>query len=121
MTTIRPVLIVDDDADTREALQVLLRAEGYYVASATNGFEAIQKSISSPKPCVILLDDRMPLMSGLEFLEHRARDPRLQEVPVILATANPGTLREFSARGATAFARPFDLDGLLGVVHEHCA
>lgn len=121
MSNIRPVLIVDDDPDTREVLEELLRSEGFHIATATNGFEAIQRSLSSPKPCVILLDDRMPLMSGIEFLDHRARDPRLMDIPVVLATGDSETLREFSARGATAFRKPFDLDALLGVVREHCA
>jgi len=121
MTNTRPVLIVDDDPDTREVLEELLLAEGFYIATATNGFEAIQKALSSPKPCVILLDDRMPLMSGMEFLDRRARDRRLQEIPVVLATGDPQTLREFSEHGGTAFKKPFDLDALFGVVREHCA
>ncbi len=121
MSSVRPVLIVDDDHDTREVLEELLRAEGFFVATATNGFEAIQRALSAPRPCVIILDDRMPLMSGLEFLDRRAKDPRLYQIPVVLATGNSEAFREFSLRGATAFRKPFDVDALLGVVREHCA
>src|SRR5258706_11619303 len=106
MRMIRPVLIVDDDPDTREALEELLRLEGFYVATATNGFEAIQAALTSPKPCIIILDERMPLMSGLEFLRNRERDPRLSEIPVIFATGDSQAFREFSARGAVAFRKP---------------
>lgn len=121
MTNTRPVLIVDDDPDTREVLEELLRAEGFFIATATNGFEAIQVSLTSPKPCVILLDERMPLMSGLEFLRHREKDSRIQEIPVVFMTGDPEVFREFSARGAVALRKPFDLDALLGIVREHCA
>jgi two-component system response regulator MprA len=121
MANSRPVLIVDDDHDTREVLEELLRAEGYYIATATNGFEAIQTALGSPRPCVIILDDRMPLMSGLEFLDHRGKDPRLHDIPVVLATGNSEALREFSIRGAVTLRKPFDIDALLGIVREHCA
>jgi CheY-like chemotaxis protein len=121
MTAIRPVLVVDDDDDTREVLEELLRGEGFHISTATNGFEAIQVSLTSPKPCVILLDERMPLMSGLEFLRHREKDDRLKEIPVIFITGDPDVFREFSARGAVALRKPFDLDALLGIVREHCA
>jgi CheY-like chemotaxis protein len=63
----------------------------------------------------------MPLMSGLEFLDYRRRDPRLHDIPVILATGNSEALREFSMRGATALRKPFDMDMLTGIVREHCA
>ena len=121
MAGARPVLIVDDDHDTREVLEELLRAEGYFIATATNGFEAIQAALSTPKPCVIILDDRMPLMSGLEFLDHRGRDRRLLEIPVVLASGNAEAIREYASRGAMALRKPFDIDALLGIVHEHCA
>jgi len=121
MSSIRPVLVVDDDDDTREVLEELFRAEGFYIATATNGFEAIQVALTSPRPCVIVLDERMPLMSGIEFLRHREKDPRLAAVPVIFTTGDPIALREFSARGAVALRKPFDLDALIGVVREHCA
>ena len=121
MTNVRPVLIVDDDPDTREALEILFHLEGFTIATATNGFEAIQQAISSPKPCVILIEDRMPLMSGMDFLAHRERDPRIQGIPVVIATGDPRTASEFKSRGAAVFQKPFDLDGLLGVVREHCA
>ena len=51
MSAIRPVLVVDDDNDTREVLEELLRGEGFLIATATNGFEAIQVALTSPKPC----------------------------------------------------------------------
>jgi two-component system, OmpR family, response regulator CpxR len=121
MSARHPVLVVDDDADTREVLEELLRAEGFYIATATNGFEAIQVALTSPKPCVIILDERMPLMSGLEFLRHREKDPRLADIPVIFTTGDPIVFREFSARGAVALRKPFDVDALIGVVREHCA
>ncbi|MGH9441008.1 MAG: response regulator [Thermoanaerobaculia bacterium] len=121
MSKVRPILIVDDDHDTREVLEEILRMEGFHILTATNGFEAIQRALTGPKPCVIVLDERMPLMSGLEFLGHREKDPRLREIPVVFTTGDSQALREFSGRGAVAFRKPFDIDALLGVVRDHCA
>jgi CheY-like chemotaxis protein len=122
MTRTRQVLIVEDDADTRDALHELLRAEGFDILTAENGFEAIQKALAhDDTPCVIVLDDRMPLMNGLEFLGHRERNPRLARIPVVFISGDPETLRQVAERGAMTFRKPFDVDAFIESVREHCA
>ena len=122
MTRTRPVLIVEDDVDTRDALHELLRAEGFDILTAENGFEAIQKCLShDDTPCVIVLDDRMPLMNGLEFLAHRERNPRLAGIPVVFISGDPETLRQVAERGAMTFRKPFAVDAFIESVREHCA
>jgi|SRR5690348_3226288 len=122
MPRTRPVLIVEDDVDTRDALHELLRAEGFDILTAENGFEAIQKSLShDDTPCVIILDDRMPLMNGLEFLAYRERNPRLAGIPVVFISGDPDTLRQVAERGAMTFRKPFAVDAFLESVREHCA
>ena len=117
----RPVLIVDDDPDTRSALEAFLTDSGFDIVTAADGFEAIEKATVGERPCAIILDDRMPLMSGLEFLTRRDADARLADIPVIFATGDPRSLAEIKRRGGTAFLKPYDPDVLLGVVKEHCA
>ena len=117
----RPVLIVDDDPDTRSALEMFLSDNGFDIVTAADGLEAIEKAIGRERPCAIILDDRMPLMTGLEFLTRLEADPRLSEIPVIFATGDPHTQSEIERRGGVAFLKPYDPDVLLGVVKEHCS
>lgn len=76
----RKVLLVDDDHDLRGALADLLVAEGYSVTTFASGIEALQ---ASPETFdAVILDLKMPVMSGEEF--KRALDARGISVPVIL-------------------------------------
>ncbi len=63
------VLVVEDDLALNEAYSIILRSAGYEVSTAFNGKEALEYLASAPKaPEVILLDLRMPVMDGIEFL-----------------------------------------------------
>ena len=89
MTTLgianRTVMIVDDDADAREALAQFLHTQGYWSLEAVNGQEAIKQLQSSAHPPqLILLDLVMPVMDGWEFL---TRLPQLnpgRAVPIVI-------------------------------------
>lgn len=63
------ILIVEDDKDLNNAYRIILENEGYVVESAFDGKEALAK-IKSFSPDLILLDLLMPIMGGLEFLQH---------------------------------------------------
>ncbi len=78
------VLVVDDEPYAVELLQECLTAKGYEVLTASDGEEALQK-VKEERPHVILLDVRMPRMSGLEVLR-RVREID-HEVGVIMVTA----------------------------------
>lgn len=80
------VLIVDDDADSREAVSRYLAKAGYVARSARNGREALI-AIATTVPDVIILDVRMPEMDGMEFLQVIRSYLRWSTVPVILLTA----------------------------------
>jgi CheY-like chemotaxis protein len=79
------VLVVDDDGDSREAVGRYLTKAGYAVRSARNGREALI-AIATTIPEVIILDARMPEMSGIEFLQVIRSYLRWSTVPVILLT-----------------------------------
>jgi DNA-binding response OmpR family regulator len=78
------VLVVDDEPDAVELLTEFLTGKGYDVVTASNGEEALQR-VKEDRPHLILLDVRMPGMSGLEVLR-RVREID-QEVGVIMVTA----------------------------------
>jgi CheY-like chemotaxis protein len=112
------VLIVEDHADLREMLAVLLESEGYGVQTARNGAEAL-RTLERFHPSVILLDLMMPVMTGDEFRERQLADPRYRDVPVICMTAaHDGRERAQRIHAAYYFQKPVDFERLLGVVRE---
>ena len=67
------ILIVDDEKDVCEMLERYLKSKGYDISSANDGREALEK-VKTFKPQVVLLDIRMPNMSGMECLKNIKRD-----------------------------------------------
>ncbi|HET7453723.1 MAG TPA: response regulator [Thermoanaerobaculia bacterium] len=81
------VLVVEDDADVREALLLLLGDEGVHAVGATDGRDALEKIHGGLEPALILLDLMMPVMDGERFLRARKTDPRLARIPVVVVSA----------------------------------
>ncbi len=120
MTSPQPhVLVVEDDPSVRGLLQTLLVAEGYDVATASDGLAGLVK-ISSRKPALVLLDLMMPDLGGLRVLEEMLADPHLAGIPVIVVTgmleAIPKLERELGE--GSVFAKPFGVAELLARVAE---
>ncbi len=86
MTYITSILIVDDEPSGREALAGLLSGQGYVLAFAENGSEAIDRAVAL-HPDLILLDVMMPDMDGFEVCRRIRVDGLLAEVPIVLLTA----------------------------------
>ena len=108
------VLVVDDDIEIRETLAGVLDEEGYAVAKAVNGREALDQIQAGLQPSLIVLDLMMPVMDGWQFLEERAKDESLREVPVVIVSATPDTLQP---PDICAFVRkPMRLNDLLDVI-----
>jgi CheY-like chemotaxis protein len=84
----RIILLVEDDPDTREALDGLLSDAGYDVIPAASGKQAIDYLLADPvhPPDVVVLDLMLPLVSGWQVLELIRGDPRLTSVPVVVTT-----------------------------------
>jgi DNA-binding response OmpR family regulator len=94
----RPVLLVEDDADTRQLLQNALQKDGWKVQVADNGRVALEwisgGTASFSFPGLVLLDLMMPELDGLTFLDIFRRIPNAREVPVIVLTAKDLTAEE---------------------------
>lgn len=81
------ILVVEDEAASRQMLVLLLRQMGYHLDTAVDGLDAWEK-VQKEAFDVILLDLMMPRMNGFEFLEQIRHHPQLKELPVIVISAN---------------------------------
>ena len=114
MNYVNTVLIVDDDPSARDTLEALLWREGYNLAFASCGQEAIEKA-QDLMPSVILLDVMMPEMDGFEVCQHLRSIPILAEVPIIMVTAlddRNSRLQGIQAGADDFISKPFDREEL---------
>jgi PAS domain S-box-containing protein len=81
-----PVMVVEDDVDTRSMLARTLKKDGWTVFEAGNGQEALDQ-MRREQPELILLDLMMPVMDGFQFLHELRRHEAWQNIPVIVITA----------------------------------
>jgi DNA-binding response OmpR family regulator len=81
------VLVVDDDANTLDSVRDILKQAGFAVDTATTGRDALGKLLDEKQPSVIVLDIRMPVMDGRQFLTIVRAYHRLASIPVIVLTA----------------------------------
>jgi GAF domain-containing protein/DNA-binding response OmpR family regulator/HAMP domain-containing protein len=82
-----PVLVVEDDADTREMMRHTIAKMGLAVAEAANGRRALGWLGEHAPPAMILLDLMMPEMDGFEFLDALSARPEWHEIPIVVVTA----------------------------------
>lgn len=117
-TLTRTVLVVDDDEGLQESLCMLMESEGYNVAVARDGLDALEK-LQSVRPAIILLDVMMPRMDGLQFAQEVRERALLPGVPIVLLSAN-GHVRDDAARvGAQAWLpKPFGILELIETVER---
>jgi CheY-like chemotaxis protein len=80
------VLVVEDDADTREMLRRMLIEEGWAVSEAENGQVALER-VAASQPELILLDLMMPEMDGFTFVAELRQQEAWQSIPVVVVTA----------------------------------
>ena len=81
------VLVVEDYADAREIIQLILEGAGYAVITATDGAQALVQA-ATHRPDAILMDVFMPILDGVEATRRLKADPALRETPVTPPTAN---------------------------------
>jgi CheY-like chemotaxis protein len=128
-TEARPgnVLIVEDDPDIRKMLSALIATAGYHAVAAEDGLEALHllravRHRAPETPCLILLDLKMPRLSGNEFRRAQLGDPVVASVPVAVMSGAADVHQRAEALGAVAvLPKPIDFDTLLEVVRRYCA
>ncbi len=116
----RQVLVVEDDAATRQLLASCLQLEGYSVETATNGAEGLEH-MRQRRPCVVLLDLMMPVMNGEQFRRAQLQDPALAQVPVVCISAVYNACERAQFLDAAAcLVKPFDIMQVVDLVRLQC-
>ena len=118
----KPVLVVEDDTDIREALVGILRDEGFTADGVGNGAEALAR-LRGPAapPALILLDLMMPVMNGWQFRAEQQQDDALKSIPVVVISADSGVKQKAESLAVNGYLKkPVDLDQLLEIVARYC-
>jgi DNA-binding response OmpR family regulator len=113
------ILIIDNEPSLRKVIQTNLTASGYSASAAENGEEGL-KLAKSIQPDLILLDIKMPDMSGWDVLAALRADPELKQTPVIIMSAFLRETEETRARkmGVGFMEKPFSVSELLSQVKK---
>ncbi len=122
VTPRKVVLVADDDATTREVVELVLRDQGYSVFPADNGRRAVEMT-RRLKPDLVVMDVSMPFVGGLDATREirGLSDNRVASIPVIVLTARvfSGSAAQAIGYGATAFlAKPAVNDRLVNLVND---
>ena len=116
----RLILVVEDDEAILRSVEQILTDEGYAVALAFNGRDALEQvRVSAPR--LILLDMKMPVMDGWAFAAAYRQLPGPHAPIVALTAAHDSRARAAEIAAAGYIAKPFDLDKLLDLVRRFTA
>jgi CheY-like chemotaxis protein len=111
------VLVVEDEEELREMMREALELNGYSVATAQEGQEALEAIAKIEHLCLVLLDLLMPGMNGWDFFMKMRERPEFASVPVVVHSS----AADRAPAGVTrVLKKPIELDRLLSVVGEYC-
>lgn len=112
------ILVVDDEPDIRTILRRLLMREGFCVAEAGDGLEAIDAAQRCDVQAIVM-DINMPRMTGIEALRQLRDDPRFARTPTLLISGNvagPSLMGLGRIDDTLYLSKPFNLDQALQTI-----
>ena len=115
------VLLVDDESDFTETVEFFLEGSGFEVIIATNGKQALEE-VRKERPDIILMDNMMPEMDGLEACRLIKADTSLNHIPIIMLTAKgqKRDVKDAIEAGANSYiVKPFNLPDLVERIKKH--
>jgi two-component system response regulator MprA len=114
----RKILIVDDDRSVADTFARMLKLEGFGVATALSAESGLERA-ASERPDAIILDMRMPITTGLEFLRQVRQQPNLATIPVAIVTGDyflsETVQHELRQLGAAIRFKPLWLEDLIAL------
>jgi len=116
------IRIVDDDPTITDTFARLLQLEGFTVYEALSADGGLEIA-ADKRPDAIILDLRIPVLSGLQFLQQLRETPLLRHIPVAIVTGgdyfvDDGTTAQIEALGASVVFKPLWLDDLLALAQS---
>ena len=117
----RRILVVDDDLDILESTALVLRSEGYEVETVDRGADVL-RAARRERPRLVLLDMRMPDMSGIEVCSALKQDPELRTIPIVAFSADRGMAERMGEVSVVGFLqKPLDFDDLVRTIERHAS
>ncbi|HEY0822344.1 MAG TPA: response regulator, partial [Ramlibacter sp.] len=116
------VLVVDDSLTVRRVTQRLLTREGYRVALAADGLQALER-LAEELPAVVLSDIEMPRMDGFDLARNIRGDARLAHLPIVMITSRIAEKHREHAKelGVNHYlGKPYSEEELLSLVKHYC-
>jgi CheY-like chemotaxis protein len=117
------ILVVDDDADTRFMLRMILEPAGHEVVEAADGEAALGFIGPNSLPDVITTDLTMPILNGAGLIERLRSEPRTASIPIVVVSADPNAARALQASGLVeaVVIKPFDASVLAACIRTFAA
>ncbi len=117
------ILVVDDSITVRRVTQRLLQREGYRVAMAADGLQALER-LQEERPAVVLSDIEMPRMDGFDLARNIRADVRLSKLPIVMITSRIAEKHREHAKelGVDHYlGKPYSEEELMSLVRHYCA
>lgn len=117
------ILVVDDSITVRRVTQRLLQREGYRVALAVDGLQALER-LAEERPAVVLSDIEMPRMDGFDLARNIRGDQRMHDLPIVMITSRIAEKHREHAKelGVNHYlGKPYSEEELLSLVRRYCA
>ncbi len=117
------ILVVDDSITVRRVTQRLLQREGYRVALAVDGLQALER-LAEERPAMVLSDIEMPRMDGFDLARNIRGDQHMHDLPIVMITSRIAEKHRDHARelGVNHYlGKPYSEEELLSLVRRYCA
>lgn len=118
---LKNILVVDDESDVIDIIGLALKDKDFIITGAANGVEALEK-LKICIPDLIMTDIRMPKMDGFELIKRLKKEPKYNNIPVIVITGTHITEEDENhglTLGATKYiTKPFTIDALVKEIEE---
>jgi len=117
-STMKTILIVEDEFGLAEGLVSILSEEGYGTSLARDGKQGLEQ-LAETRPDLVLVDFVMPVMNGAEMIRELRKIPACQELPVILmSAADEEILRRYYGGYDAFLKKPFEMSALLDLIRK---
>lgn len=111
------IFLIDDDANIRDVLGMILSSKGHSISEAADGLDALAQLRGGARPDLVIVDMMMPRIDGQAVIEAMRGDPSLAAIPVIVLSGHQSACDQAARLGAAGcLVKPVELSDLLDTV-----